>query len=88
MGIQILHAQVAETFGYQFFEADTGLLYLLLFFKFFGEFRCPLFHHSFPRGYTIVLSCAIVCLTKLSPFGNLVPEIALSQKGIRNLFPF
>ena len=34
---------------------------------------------SFLRG---VLSFAIVSWTKVSPFGNLVPEIASAQKGL------
>ena len=38
--------------------------------------------------YMCVLSCAIIWRTKVSPFENLVPEDAATQKGITNLFPF
>ena len=29
-----------------------------------------------------VLSCAVICRTKVSPFGNLVPRNATTQKGL------
>ena len=35
-----------------------------------------------------ILSCAMICRTKVSPFGNLITKNASSQKGLENLFPF
>ena len=47
------------------------------------------------EGFSMVVGAWVVfwvallfCWTKVCPFGNLVPEIASSQKGKRNLFPF
>ena len=34
----------------------------------------------------IVLSCAVICGTKVSPFGNLVPRTATTQKGLETCF--
>ena len=48
-------------------------------------------HWSLNNGtldFPFVLSCALFWWTKIEFVRNLVPEIATTQKGLANLFPF